>query len=235
MKLVVVRHGESEYNKSNLFSGWEDIELTEKGIEEAKVAGRDIKQLDVPFDVAYTSVLKRSIRSLQYILDQIDQDWLPVHKTWRLNERSYGALQRLNKAEMAVQCGKERVDGWRKGYDILPPMLSVDDPRHPCHDLRYRHLDPHLLPGGESLKTTLERVLPCWTDQIAPHLLHGENVLVVSHRNTLRALVKYLEHISDEAIVHIDVPTGVPVVYEFDRELNILSKMELTKEHSFNE
>lgn len=235
MKLVVVRHGESEYNESNLFSGWEDVALTEKGIREAKAAGRIIKKMDISFDVAYTSVLKRSIKSLQYILDEIGQEWLPIHKTWRLNERSYGALQRLNKAETAERCGKELVDGWRKSYAILPPLLDVSDPRHPCHDPRYRHVDPHLLPAGESLKTTLDRVLPCWTDRIAPHLINGENVLIVSHRNTLRALLKYLDHLSDEAIVHVDVPTGTPIIYEFDHELNILSKKELAKEPSAGE
>ncbi|MDD9148700.1 MULTISPECIES: 2,3-diphosphoglycerate-dependent phosphoglycerate mutase [unclassified Sporolactobacillus] len=235
MKLVVVRHGESEYNESNLFSGWEDIALTEKGIDEARTAGRIIKKMNISFDVAYTSVLRRSIKTLQYILDEIGREWLPVHKTWRLNERSYGALQRLNKAETAVKYGKERVDGWRKSFAILPPLLDAGDPRHPCHDPRYRHVDPHLLPAGESLKTTLERVLPCWADQIAPHLIDGENVLIVSHRNTLRALFKYLDHLSDEAIVHVDVPTGVPIIYEFDRELTVLSKREATLEPSVDD
>ncbi|WP_100488066.1 2,3-diphosphoglycerate-dependent phosphoglycerate mutase [Sporolactobacillus pectinivorans] len=230
MKLVIVRHGESEYNKLDLFSGWEDIALTEKGISEARAAGRDINQTGIHFDVAFTSVLKRSIKSLQYILDEIGQEWLPVHKTWRLNERSYGALQRLNKAETADERGHDLVNRWRKSYDALPPMLENDDPRHPCHDRRYAHVDPYLLPGGESLKTTLDRVLPCWSDQIVPHLLSGENVLVVSHRNTLRALVKYLEHISDQDIVKVDIPTGVPVVYDFDNKMNIVSKLELETE-----
>lgn len=228
MKLVIVRHGESEYNKSNLFSGWEDIALTEKGIEEAKEAGRRIRQTEIQFTAGFTSVLKRSIKSMQYILDEIGQEWLPVDKTWRLNERSYGALQRLNKAETADKRGHELVNRWRKSYDALPPILETDDPRHPCHDRRYAHVDPRLLPGGESLKTTLDRVLPCWSDQIAPHLMSGENVLVVSHRNTLRALVKYLENISDEAIIKVDIPTGIPVVYEFDEKMGIISKQELS-------
>jgi 2,3-bisphosphoglycerate-dependent phosphoglycerate mutase len=227
MRLVIVRHGESEYNESNLFSGWEDVGLTEKGIEEAKNAGLRLGEQHITFDCAFTSVLKRSIKSLNYILEVMDQEWLPVHKTWRLNERSYGALQRLNKAKTAEQRGKELVSRWRKSYDALPPMLDESDPRHPIHDLRYKKVDPRLLPGGESLKTTLDRVLPCWADQIAPLLLEGKNILVVSHRNTLRALVKFLENISDEDIVHVDVPTGVPVVYEFDRNLNIVSKQEL--------
>jgi 2,3-bisphosphoglycerate-dependent phosphoglycerate mutase len=227
MRLVIVRHGESEYNESNLFSGWEDVELTEKGVEEAKNAGLRLAEQHITFDYAFTSVLKRSVKSLNYILEAMDQEWLPVHKTWRLNERSYGALQRLNKAETAEQRGKELVSRWRKSYDALPPMLDESDPRHPIHDLRYKNVDPRLLPGGESLKTTLDRVLPCWADQIAPLLLEEKNILVVSHRNTLRALVKFLENISDEDIIHVDVPTGVPVVYEFDRNLSIVSKQEL--------
>lgn len=232
MKLVVVRHGESEFNESNLFSGWEDVELTENGIEEAKNAGQKLAQQQITFDYAFTSVLKRSIKSLNYILEEMNQEWLPVNKTWRLNERSYGALQRLNKAETADKLGKELVSRWRKSYDALPPMLELADPRHPIHDRRYSNVDPSFLPGGESLKTTLDRVLPCWADEIAPLLLNGKNVLVVSHRNTLRALVKYLEQISDEEIVQFDVPTGVPVVYEFDQELNIVSKQELAGEYN---
>ncbi|MCO7176725.1 2,3-diphosphoglycerate-dependent phosphoglycerate mutase [Sporolactobacillus kofuensis] len=230
MKLVVVRHGESAYNKSNLFSGWEDVALTTNGIEEAKQAGRRLGKKQIEFDYAFTSVLKRSIKSLQYILDEMHQEWLPVKKTWRLNERSYGALQRLNKAETANKEGKALVNRWRKSYDALPPLLNLADPRHPIHDRRYSNVDPKLLPSGESLKTTLDRVLPCWADEIAPLLLGGKNVLVVSHRNTLRALVKYLENISDEDIVNVDVPTGAPVVYEFDKSLNILSKEELIDE-----
>ncbi|RYL94939.1 2,3-diphosphoglycerate-dependent phosphoglycerate mutase [Sporolactobacillus sp. THM7-4] len=226
MKLVIVRHGESEYNKENLFSGWEDVALTEKGVREAKMAGRTIRCQKIVFDHAYTSVLCRAIESLQYILAEINQEWLPVDKSWRLNERSYGALQRLNKAETATKFGKERVNHWRRSYDAVPPMLDFSDPRHPVHDRRYRDVDPRLLPGGESLKTTLDRVLPYWTDRIAPHLIAGENVLLVSHRNTLRALIKYLENISDEEIVHVDIPTGSPIIYEFDRQLNILSKEE---------
>nr|WP_304654831.1 2,3-diphosphoglycerate-dependent phosphoglycerate mutase [Sporolactobacillus sp. STSJ-5] len=228
MKLVIVRHGESAFNESNLFSGWEDVDLTAKGIEEAKKAGTNLAQQQIIFDHAFTSVLKRSIRSLNYILQEMNQEWLPVQKTWRLNERSYGALQRLNKAETAEKQGKELVNRWRKSYDALPPMLDLSDPRHPIHDPRYHDVDPRLLPGGESLKTTQERVLPFWSDNIAPLLIEGKNVLVVSHRNTLRALVKFLEHISDDAIVHFDVPTGIPVVYEFDKNLNIVSKKELT-------
>ncbi|MCI1857044.1 MAG: 2,3-diphosphoglycerate-dependent phosphoglycerate mutase [Sporolactobacillus sp.] len=230
MKLVIVRHGESEYNKLNLFSGWEDVHLTEKGIREAQAAGRSIRQAGIQFSVGFTSVLSRSIQSMHYILYEINQEWLPVYKTWRLNERSYGALQRLNKEETAVRLGRERVARWRRSYDAMPPLLETSDPRHPCHDRRYAGLDPRLLPAGESLKTTQKRVLPCWSDQIAPHLCKGENVLVVSHRNTLRALLKYLENISDEDIINVDIPTGVPVVYEFDQQLAIVSKKELTSE-----
>lgn len=235
MKLVIVRHGESKYNKLNLFSGWEDVPLTDHGIDEAKTAGRLISETDIPFDVVFTSVLKRAIQSMNYILNEMDQNWLPVYKTWRLNERSYGALQRLNKAETADRMGKEKVSHWRKGYDALPPLLSMDDPRHPVHDRRYADVDPRFLPAGESLKSTLYRVLPFWTDHIAPHLISGENVLIVSHRNTLRALVKYIEKISDKDIVHVDVPTGVPVMYDFDRNLNIIVKKELSGAPSVSE
>ncbi|MCL1632628.1 2,3-diphosphoglycerate-dependent phosphoglycerate mutase [Sporolactobacillus sp. CPB3-1] len=227
MKLVIVRHGESAYNELNLFSGWEDISLTAKGIQEAKEAGKQLAQQKMIFDYAFTSVLKRSIRSLNYILEEMDQEWVPVHKTWRLNERSYGALQRLNKAETAKEQGEERVSRWRKSYDALPPLLDPSDPRHPSHDRRYQSMDQRILPAGESLKTTLDRVLPCWTDEIAPRLLAGNNVLLVSHRNTLRALVKYLENISDDDIVNVDVPTGIPVIYHFDSQLSIVSKKEL--------
>ncbi|MFT8316825.1 MAG: 2,3-diphosphoglycerate-dependent phosphoglycerate mutase [Sporolactobacillus sp.] len=235
MKLVIVRHGESEYNKLNLFSGWEDIALTEKGIEEAKIAGRLIKHENIMPDVTFTSVLRRSINSLNYILGELGSEWLPVYKSWRLNERSYGALQRLNKETTAEERGRERVSRWRKSYDAFPPLLEASDPRHPIHDRRYQDVDPRLLPAGESLKSTLYRVLPYWTDSIAPHLLQGENVLVVSHRNTLRALVKYLEKISDTEIVNVDVPTGIPIVYELDPRLNILSKKELSAEPSIEQ
>ncbi|MFT8871158.1 MAG: 2,3-bisphosphoglycerate-dependent phosphoglycerate mutase [Sporolactobacillus sp.] len=228
MKLVVVRHGESEYNKLNLFSGWEDVPLTATGVEEARQAGRQIKAAGCLFDVAFTSVLQRSIRSLNLILEETGQEWLPVEKSWRLNERSYGALQRLNKEETAVNRGRELVNRWRKGYRALPPLLTAEDPRHPSHDPRYHCVDPRLLPAGESLETTLQRVMPYWSDQIVPHLLRGEDVLIVSHRNTLRALIKYIEALSDEAIVRFDVPTGIPILYEFDKRLSVVSKCELT-------
>ncbi|MFT8362329.1 MAG: 2,3-bisphosphoglycerate-dependent phosphoglycerate mutase [Sporolactobacillus sp.] len=227
MKLAIVRHGESDYNERNLFSGWEDVPLTEKGVQEAREAGQRLKQLNLTFDRAFCSVLIRSIKSLQVILDVLGEEWLPVSKSWRLNERSYGALQQLNKEETAVLRGRELVNRWRKSFDAFPPLLSPEDPRHPIHDPRYRTVDPRLLPAGESLQSTLQRVVPYWSDAIAPHLLNGENVLIVSHRNTLRALVKYLEAISDQDIVHVDVPTGVPIVYEFDESLHIVSKKQL--------
>ncbi|CAM3181477.1 2,3-bisphosphoglycerate-dependent phosphoglycerate mutase [Sporolactobacillus spathodeae] len=230
MKLAIVRHGESEFNEKNLFSGWEDVPLTDKGLEEATAAGERLKQMGLTFDVAFCSVLRRSIKSLEAILDVLGEEWLPVYKSWRLNERSYGALQRLNKEETAIRRGRALVNRWRKSYDAYPPLLDIDDPRHPGNDPRYRNVDPRLLPAGESLESTLYRVIPYWSDVIAPHLLHDENVLIVSHRNTLRALVKYLEKLSDDAIVHVDVPTGVPIVYELDSKLRILSKNQLTND-----
>lgn len=220
-KLVLCRHGQSEWNLKNLFTGWKDVDLTEKGIAEARQAGRDLKELGIQFDVAYTSVLKRAIRTLWLTLDEMDQMWVPVIRAWQLNERSYGALQGLNKAETAAQHGDEQVLIWRRSYDIPPPAIAEDDERHPKHDPRYAGIDN--LPATESLKTTLERVQPYWEENIAPRLKAGENVLITAHGNSLRALVKMLDNISDEDITSLNIPTGIPLLYELDDDLKPVS------------
>ena len=219
-KLVLVRHGESAWNVANLFTGWTDVELTDKGRGEAKEAGRLLKAEGFQFDVAYTSVLKRAIRTLWTVLDEMDLMWLPVERSWRLNERHYGALQGLDKAQTVEKHGAEQVKLWRRSYDIPPPALDINDKRHPQFDKRYASLPPDSLPGSESLKDTLARVLPFWTDKIAPDLKRGRNVLVVAHGNSLRALVKMLDGMSDSDIVEFNIPTGVPIFYELDDALS---------------
>ncbi len=226
VKLVLVRHGESEWNRANLFTGWTDVDLTERGVEEAHLAGKWLKEKGFTFDIAFTSVLKRAIRTLWIILDELDQMWIPEEKSWRLNERHYGALQGLNKAEMAKKYGEEQVFIWRRSYDVPPPPLDPDDPRHPRFDPRYRNVDPHYLPASESLKDTLNRVKPFWEQRIWPELLSGKQVLIAAHGNSLRALVKHLNQISDEEIPHVNIPTGTPWVYEFDVEAPIVSRFE---------
>ena len=221
-KLVLCRHGQSDWNLKNLFTGWTDVDLTERGIEEATTAGRQLSELGVEFDIAYTSVLKRAIRTLWIMLDEMDRMWIPVVRDWRLNERHYGALQGLNKAETAAKYGDEQVHIWRRSYDIPPPELDREDDRHPAHDLRYRGLGE--LPATESLKITLERVLPCWNDAIAPQLRAGKNILIAAHGNSLRALVKMLDEISDEDITGFNIPTGIPLVYDLDDDLKPLSR-----------
>jgi 2,3-bisphosphoglycerate-dependent phosphoglycerate mutase len=221
-KLVLCRHGQSDWNLRNLFTGWTDIDLTEKGIDEATTAGRQLRDLGIEFDVAYTSVLKRAIRTLWIMLDEMDRMWIPVIRDWRLNERHYGALQGLNKAETAAKYGDEQVHIWRRSYDIPPPALDADDERHPSHDPRYRGIDG--LPATESLKTTLDRVRPCWIEVIAPELEAGRNVLIAAHGNSLRALVKMLDEISDEDITGFNIPTGIPLVYELDDDLKPVSR-----------
>lgn len=221
-KLVLCRHGQSDWNLRNLFTGWTDIDLTDKGIEEATTAGRQLRDLGIEFDIAYTSVLKRAIRTLWIMLDEMDRMWIPVVRDWRLNERHYGALQGLNKAETAAKYGDEQVHIWRRSYDIPPPELSPDDERHPSHDPRYRGIEG--LPATESLKTTLDRVRPCWDDVIAPQLAAGRNVLIAAHGNSLRALVKMLDEISDEDITGFNIPTGIPLVYELDDDLKPVSR-----------
>ena len=218
-KLVLVRHGESAWNVANLFTGWTDVELTDKGRAEAREAGRLLKAEGFQFDVAYTSVLKRAIRTLWTVLDEMDLMWLPVERSWRLNERHYGALQGLDKAQTVEKHGAEQVKIWRRSYDIPPPPLDNNDQRHPRFDKRYASLAPDALPATESLKDTLARVLPFWADRIAPDLKRGRNVLVVAHGNSLRALVKMLDGMSDADIVEFNIPTGVPIAYELDEAI----------------
>jgi len=217
--LVLLRHGESVWNKENRFTGWTDVDLSERGVQEAAEAARLLKEGGYAFDVAYTSVLKRAIRTLWITLDGLDQMWLPVIKTWRLNERHYGALQGLNKAETTAEHGEAQVKIWRRSYDIPPPPLTPDDPRHAGRDPRYAGLAASDVPLTESLKDTVNRFLPYWHETIAPAIRGGERVLIAAHGNSLRALVKYLDGISDEEIVGLNIPTGIPLVYELDEQL----------------
>ena len=226
-KLVFIRHGQSEWNLKNLFTGWVDVNLSEKGEQEAKEAGRKLKEAGIEFDQAYTSVLTRAIKTLHFALEESGQLWVPETKTWRLNERHYGALQGQNKAEAAEKFGEEQVHIWRRSYDVLPPLLSADDEGSAANDRRYANLDPRIVPGGENLKVTLERVIPFWEDHNAPDLLAGKNVIVAAHGNSLRALTKYIEQISDEDIMNVEMATGQPVVYDLDDKLNIVSKEKL--------
>ncbi|HKY92877.1 MAG TPA: 2,3-diphosphoglycerate-dependent phosphoglycerate mutase [Nevskiaceae bacterium] len=221
--LVLLRHGQSQWNLENRFTGWVDVDITDKGRAEAIEAGRLMKAEGLKFDVAYTSVLKRAIRTLDVALDQMDLMWIPVHKTWRLNERHYGALQGLDKAETAAKHGEEKVKIWRRSYDIPPEPMAPSDPGHPANDPRYAKLDPSCLPGTESLKTTLDRVLPYWHDQIAPQLKAGQTVLVTAHGNSLRALYKYLKNMSEAEILEFNIATGVPIVFELDAALKVKS------------
>jgi len=218
-KLVLVRHGESTWNKENRFTGWTDVDLSEKGVEEAIAGGRALRDEGFVFDVAYTSVLKRAIKTLWIVLEQLDQMWIPVHNTWRLNERHYGALQGLNKAETAAKHGMEQTNLWRRSYDIPPPALTPDDPRHPSRDPRYAGLAPSDLPLTECLKDTVARFLPFWHETVAPAVRSGQRVLIAAHGNSLRALVKYLDNIPDADIVGLNIPTGIPLVYELTDEL----------------
>ena len=219
-QLVLLRHGESVWNKENLFSGWTDIDLSDHGKKEVKKAGLLLKDQGFTFDIAFTSMLKRAIRSLWIVLDEMDQMWIPVFRDWRLNERHYGALQGLNKSETTEKYGEAQVNLWRRSYDVRPPALDKDDPRHPCHDSRYKFLLPEQLPSTECLSDTVARFLPCWRDCIEPALRSGKKVLIVAHGNSLRALVKYLDNVSDSDIAVINIPTGIPLVYELDEELH---------------
>ena len=218
-KLVLLRHGESTWNKENRFTGWTDVDLSEKGRQEAQEAGQVLKAGGHEFDVAYTSVLKRAIRTLWMTLDELDQMWIPVHRSWRLNERHYGALQGLNKAETAAKFGEAQVKVWRRSYDVPPPALTADDPRYPGTDPRYRDLGPADLPLTECLKDTVARFLPLWHETIAPAIQSGKRVLIAAHGNSLRALVKYLDDIPESEIVELNIPTGMPLVYELDGAL----------------
>ncbi|EAD4886367.1 2,3-diphosphoglycerate-dependent phosphoglycerate mutase, partial [Listeria monocytogenes] len=216
MKLVLIRHGQSEWNKLNLFTGWHDVDLSQEGVVEAMTAGKRIKEAGLEFDVAFTSVLTRAIKTLNYVLEESDQMWVPVHKSWRLNERHYGALQGLNKQETAEKYGADQVQKWRRSYDTLPPLLEENDERQAKNDRRYQLLDTHAIPSGENLKVTLERVIPYWMDTIAPEIKEGRRVVIAAHGNSLRALVKFLEGISDDEIMDLEIPTGVPLVYELN-------------------
>jgi 2,3-bisphosphoglycerate-dependent phosphoglycerate mutase len=221
-RLVLLRHGESTWNKENRFTGWVDVDLTEQGREEARDAGRLMAQEKYEFDVAHTSVLKRAIRTLWITLDEMNMVWIPVHNSWRLNERHYGGLQGLNKADTAAKHGEDQVKIWRRSYDIPPPPLSVDDPGHPSHDRRYADIPRQQMPVTESLKDTVARFLPYWHAEIAPAIKAGKRVLITAHGNSLRALVKYLDNVSDEEIVGLNIPTGVPLVYLLNEELRPL-------------
>jgi len=221
-QLVLLRHGESTWNKENLFTGWTDVDLSEKGTEEAHEAGRVLLKEGYTFDVAYTSVLKRAIRTLWVALDEMDLMWIPIHNTWRLNERHYGALQGLNKAQTAEKYGEAQVKIWRRSYDIPPPPLTRDDDRFPGKDPRYQDLKLKDIPLTECLKDTVARTLPYWHEAIAPAVLAGQRVIVAAHGNSLRGLVKYLDNIPDEEIVELNIPTGIPLVYELDEDLKPL-------------
>jgi 2,3-bisphosphoglycerate-dependent phosphoglycerate mutase len=218
----LLRHGESDWNKENRFTGWTDVDLSDKGRQEAHDAGVVLKAGGYTFDVAYTSVLKRAIRTLWMTLDELDLMWIPVHRSWRLNERHYGALQGLNKSETAAKFGEDQVKIWRRSYDIPPPALTPDDERYPGHDPRYKDLTAQELPLTECLKDTVHRFLPCWHETIAPAVREGRRVLIAAHGNSLRALVKYLDDVSEEAIVGLNIPTGMPLVYELGDDLKPL-------------
>lgn len=229
MKLVLIRHGQSEWNKLNLFTGWHDVDLSQEGVVEAMTAGKRIKEAGLEFDVAFTSVLTRAIKTLNYVLEESDQMWVPVHKSWRLNERYYGALQGLNKQETAEKYGADQVQKWRRSYDTLPPLLEENDERQAKNDRRYQLLDTHAIPAGENLKVTLERVIPYWMDTIAPEIKEGRRVVIAAHGNSLRALVKFLEGIGDDEIMDLEIPTGVPLVYELNDDLKPVNKYYLDK------
>jgi 2,3-bisphosphoglycerate-dependent phosphoglycerate mutase len=224
LRLVLLRHGESTWNKENRFTGWTDVDLSDKGGEEAREAGRLMSAEKYEFDVAYTSVLKRAIRTLWIALDELDMMWIPVYRSWRLNERHYGALQGLNKAETAAKYGDDQVKIWRRSYDTPPPPLTDEDPRHPSHDRRYADLKRTEVPLTESLKDTVARFLPYWHEVVAPDIKAGKRVLIVAHGNSLRALVKYLENIPDDKIVELNIPTGIPLVYSLNEDLKPLTK-----------
>ena len=219
IKLVLLRHGESIWNKEDRFTGWTDVDLSETGIAEAKAAGKTLKENGYVFDIAFTSVLKRAIRTLWLVQDEMDLMWIPVYKSWRLNERHYGALQGLNKAEMAAKVGEEQVHIWRRSYDVRPPALGKTDKRYPGNESKYAELNESDLPRTESLKDTIARCIPYWQNTIAPALMSGKRVIVAAHGNSLRALVKYLDKISDNDIPNLNIPTGIPLIYELDEQL----------------
>lgn len=223
-KLVLIRHGESQWNKENRFTGWVDVDLSEKGLQEARQAGKLLREQGFSFDIAHTSILKRAIRTLWIVQEEMDNLWLPVFKSWRLNERHYGGLQGLNKTETAERYGEEQVKIWRRSYDTPPPLLSDEEARTQAQEPRFQSMTARDLPRGETLKTTLDRLLPLWNETIAPQIRDGERVLIAAHGNSLRALVQHLENISKEEIMELNIPTGVPLVYELDDNLKVLGK-----------
>lgn len=233
MKLVLIRHGESEWNKLNLFTGWTDVDLSEKGHQEAIQAGKTLKEEGYDFDVCYTSYLKRAIHTLNHVLDELDRNWLPVTKTWKLNERHYGALQGLNKSETAEKYGEEQVKIWRRSFDVKPPVLSEDDERAPKNQEMYRVVKEEL-PLTESLETTIERVVPYFEEVIKKDMLEGKRVIIAAHGNSLRALVKYFDNLSKEEIMNVNIPTGVPLVYEFDENMNVVKHYYLGDQEAIN-
>jgi 2,3-bisphosphoglycerate-dependent phosphoglycerate mutase len=223
-QVVLIRHGESLWNKENRFTGWQDIDLSELGIAEAKKAGQALKKEGFKFDRAYTSVLKRALRTCWLVLDEMDMLWIPVEKTWRLNERHYGALQGLNKAETAAKHGEDQVKIWRRSYDTPPPAMDSSDPRHPSHDPRYNDVPRNEVPACESLKDTVARFIPFWKEVVVPQVLKGQKVALVAHGNSLRALVQHLENMTPEQIMELNLPTGIPLVYTLDKDLKVISK-----------
>lgn len=233
MKLVLIRHGESEWNKLNLFTGWTDVDLSEKGHQEAIQAGKTLKEEGYDFDVCYTSYLKRAIHTLNHVLDELDRNWLPVNKTWKLNERHYGALQGLNKSETAEKYGEEQVKIWRRSFDVKPPVLDESDERAPKNQDMYRDVKEEL-PLTESLETTIERVVPYFESVIKPEMLAGKRVVIAAHGNSLRALVKYFDNMSPEEIMGVNIPTGVPLVYEFDDNMNVIKHYYLGDQEAIN-
>jgi 2,3-bisphosphoglycerate-dependent phosphoglycerate mutase len=230
--LVLVRHGQSTWNLENRFTGWTDVDLTEQGRQEAHTAGKLLHEKGFVFDIAYTSVLKRAIRTLNIIQEEMDNEWIPVIRAWQLNERHYGALQGLNKAETAVKFGEDQVKIWRRSYDVPPPALELNDERHPRFDRRYADLKPEQLPATESLKITLERVLPYWHSDLVQEIKSGRRVLIVAHGNSIRALVKYLDNISEKEIPELNIPTGIPLVYEFNETFKPIKHYYLADEET---
>lgn len=230
--LVLLRHGESEYNSQNRFTGWVDVNLSEKGITEARNAGKALKENGFDFDIAYTSVLRRAIKTLWLALEEMDRMWLPVKNSWRLNEKHYGTLQGLNKSEMAAKYGEEQVLLWRRAYDVRPPLFEEDEVRPLLNELRYKDVDNLIHLRGECLKDTVERVIPLWENEIAPAIKSGQRIIVAAHGNSLRAVVKYLEGMSDEAILKYNIPTGIPLVYTLDDDLKVISSKYLADEET---
>ncbi|QJC32349.1 2,3-diphosphoglycerate-dependent phosphoglycerate mutase [Enterobacteriaceae endosymbiont of Donacia dentata] len=223
-KLVLLRHGQSEWNKKNLFTGWRDVKLSKEGKIEAIQAGKMLNNFNFKFDYAYTSVLKRAIYTLWFVLKELNQLWIPVKKTWRLNERHYGSLQGMNKKQILKKFGKEQVQKWRRSFTTKPPLLSIDDPKWERFDSKYVKLDDYQLPLSESLSTTLKRVIYIWENDISPKIINGERILIVAHGNSLRALIKYIENINDQDIVNLNIPTGSPIIFEFNNKLKFQKK-----------